>query len=123
MALALAVPIGVVLGHLHRGSFIAINIGNLWRALPRLAVLAIAVAFLGLGLPNVEVAMVVLAVPPIVTNAYTAVDNVDPDLVDAARGMGMTGWEILRHVELPLAVPLIFAGIRTAAVFVVATTT
>ena len=85
--------------------------------------LAIAVAFLGLGLANVELALVVLAVPPIVTNAYVAVDSVDRDLVDAARGMGMTEWQVLRRVELPLALPLIFAGIRTAAVFVVATTT
>jgi osmoprotectant transport system permease protein len=107
----------------HRGSFVAINIGNLWRSLPSLAVLAIAVAFLGLGLANVELALIVLAVPPIVTNAYAAVDGVDRDLVDAARGMGMTEWEILTVVELPLSLPLIFAGVRTAAVFVVATTT
>jgi osmoprotectant transport system permease protein len=123
IAAVVALPLGVWLGHIHRGSFVAINIGNLWRALPSLAVLAIAVAFLGLGLANVELALVVLAVPPIVTNAYVAVDGVDRDLVDAARGMGMTEIEILREVELPLAVPLIFAGLRTAAVFVVATTT
>jgi len=123
IAMVIAIPIGVGLGHIHRGSFVAINIGNLWRALPSLAVLAIAVAFLGIGLANVELALVVLAVPPIVTNAYVAVDGIDRDLVDAARGMGMTEWEILRRVELPLAIPLIFAGLRTAAVFVVATTT
>jgi osmoprotectant transport system permease protein len=123
IALVIAIPIGVGLGHIHRGSFVAINIGNLWRALPSLAVLAIAVAFLGIGLANVELALVVLAVPPIVTNAYVGVDGIDRDLVDAARGMGMTEWEILCRVELPLAIPLIFAGLRTAAVFVVATTT
>jgi osmoprotectant transport system permease protein len=123
LALLIAIPVGVWLGHLHRGSFVAINIGNLGRALPSLAVLAIAVAFLGLGLANVELALVVLAIPPIVTNAYAGVDGVDRDLVDAARGMGMTEWGILRRVELPLAVPLLFAGVRTAAVFVVATTT
>jgi osmoprotectant transport system permease protein len=123
IAVVIALPLGVWLGHIHRGSFVAINIGNGWRALPSLAVLAIAVAFLGLGLANVELALVVLAVPPIVTNAYVAIDAVDRDLVDAARGMGMTEFEILRKVELPLAVPLIFAGLRTAAVFVVATTT
>jgi osmoprotectant transport system permease protein len=123
IALLIAIPVGVWLGHVHRGSFIAINVGNLGRALPSLAVLAIAVAFLGLGLANVELALVVLAIPPIVTNAYAGVDGVDRDLVDAARGMGMTEWAILRGVELPLAVPLLFAGVRTAAVFVVATTT
>ncbi len=120
---AIAVPLGVWLGHVHRGSFFAINLGNVGRALPSIAVLAIGDAFLGLGLTVVEVALVVLAVPPIVTNAYLAVDGVDRDLVDAARGMGMSEWEIVTRVELPLAVPLIFAGLRTAAVFVISTTT
>jgi osmoprotectant transport system permease protein len=123
IALVISVPLGVWLGHIHKGSFLAINIGNLGRALPSLVVLAIGDAFLGLGLAVVEVALVILAVPPIVTNAYLAVDGVETDLVDAARGMGMNGWEVLTRVELPLAVPLMFAGIRTAAVFVVSTTT
>ena len=123
IALVIAIPIGIWLGHIHRGSFLAINLGNLWRALPSLAVLAIGVAFLGIGLGNVLLALVVLAVPPIITNAYVAIDQVDRDLTDAARGMGMTGAEILRRVELPLAVPLIMAGIRTASLFVVSTTT
>jgi osmoprotectant transport system permease protein len=123
ISVVIAIPLGVWLGHIHRGSFLAINLGNIGRALPSLAVLAIGDAFLGLGLTVVELALVILAVPPIVTNAYLGVDGVDRDLVDAARGMGMSGWEILRRVELPLAVPLVFAGIRTAAVFVVSTTT
>jgi osmoprotectant transport system permease protein len=123
IALLISLPVGLWLGHIHRGSFVAINIGNIWRALPSLAVLAIGVAFLGLGLRNVELALVVLAVPPVVTNAYVAIDGVDRDVVDAARGMGLSGWQILRKVELPLGVPLIFAGIRTAALFVVSTTT
>jgi osmoprotectant transport system permease protein len=123
IALILAIPLGVWLGHIHRGSFVTINLGNVWRALPSLAVLAIGVAFLGVGLTNVEVALIVLAVPPMITNAYVAIDGVDRDTVDAARGIGMTGWQILRHVELPMGIPLIFAGIRTAALFVVSTTT
>jgi osmoprotectant transport system permease protein len=123
ISVVIAVPLGVWLGHVHRGSFFAINLGNIGRALPSLAVLAIGDAFLGLGLTVVEVALVILAVPPIVTNAYLGVDGVDRELVDAARGMGMSGREILTRVELPLAVPLIFAGIRTAAVFVISTTT
>jgi osmoprotectant transport system permease protein len=123
ISIVIAVPLGVWLGHVHRGSFVAINIGNIGRALPSLAVLAIGDAFLGLGLTVVEVALVILAVPPIVTNAYLGVDGVDRDLVDAARGMGMSEREILTRVELPLALPLIFAGIRTAAVFVISTTT
>lgn len=123
IALVIALPIGVWLGHIHRGSFVAINLGNVWRSLPSLAVLAIGVAFLGIGLGNVELALVVLAVPPVITNAYVAIDGVDRDVVDAARGMGLSGWEILRKVELPLGIPLMFAGIRTAALFVVSTTT
>jgi osmoprotectant transport system permease protein len=123
IALVISIPAGVWLGHIHRGSFLAINVGNLGRALPSLVVLAIGDAFLGLGLLVVELALVVLAVPPMITNAYLAVDGVDADLVDAARGMGMSGWEVLRRVELPLAVPLLFVGIRTASVFVVSTTT
>lgn len=123
ISVVIAVPVGVWLGHIHRGSFVAINVGNIGRALPSLAVLAIGDAFLGLGLTVVLLALVILAVPPIVTNAYLGVDGVDRDLVDAARGMGMSEWEILTRVEIPLGVPLIFAGVRTAAVFVISTTT
>ena len=123
VALALAVPLGVVLGHLHRGSFVAVNVANTARALPSLAVIAIGLGFLGFGFANVLVALVVLAVPPILTNAYVAVDEVDREAVEAARGMGMTPWQVLRRVELPLALPLLFAGIRTASVYVVATAT
>jgi osmoprotectant transport system permease protein len=123
ISVLIAVPLGVWLGHIHRGSFLAINLGNIGRALPSLAVLAIGDAFLGLGLTVVELALVILAVPPIITNAYLAVDGVDRDLVEAARGMGMGPAQIIRRVELPLAVPLIFAGLRTAAVFVISTTT
>src|SRR6201996_3527712 len=123
ISLAIAAPLGIWLGHIHRGSFFAINVGNVGRALPSLAVLAIGDAFLGLGLGVVELALVVLAFAPIVTNAYLGVVEVDQELVDAARGMGMGELEILRRVELPLAMPLLFAGIRTAALFVISTTT
>lgn len=123
ISILIALPIGLWLGHIHRGSFVAINLGNIWRALPSLAVLAIGVAFLGLGLRNVELALVVLAVPPIITNAYVAIDGVDRDVVDASRGTGLSERQVLLDVELPLGIPLIFAGIRTAALFVVSTTT
>jgi osmoprotectant transport system permease protein len=123
IALLVALPLGAWLGHLHRGAFVAINLANVGRALPSLAVIAIGLAFLGIGFANVTLALVVLAVPPILTNAYVAVDGVEPDAVDAARGMGMTRRQILWRVELPMALPLIFAGIRTAVVFVVATAT
>jgi osmoprotectant transport system permease protein len=121
IALAIGLPIGVWLGHTHRASFLVINASNVLRALPSLAVIALGLAFLGIGFVNVMFALVVLALPVILTNAYAAVDGVDANVVDAARAMGMTPIEVVTRVELPLAVPLTFAGIRTAAVYVVAT--
>ena len=85
IALVLALPVGVLLGHVHRGSFVAINVSNVLRALPSLALIAISLAFLGLSIANITLALVALALPPILTNAYTAVDKVDPDAVEAAR--------------------------------------
>jgi osmoprotectant transport system permease protein len=123
LSILIAVPIGVWLGHVHQGSFLAINIANIGRALPSLAVIAIGISLLGLGFKNVLVALVILAVPPILTNAYVAVDGVDDDIVQAARGMGMKGIQVFTRVELPLALPLLFAGIRTASVYVIATAT
>jgi osmoprotectant transport system permease protein len=123
IALAIALPLGVVLGHLHRGSFIAISVSNIGRALPSLVLIAFGILVFGIGFWNNTVALVVLAVPPILTNSYFAVDQVDANVVEAARGMGMRGRQILWQVELPLALPLIFAGIRIAAVFVIATAT
>jgi osmoprotectant transport system permease protein len=123
VSLLLAIPLGVWLGHLHRGSFLAISVGNLGRALPSLAVIAFGLPIFGISFTNVLVALVVLAVPPMLTNAYTAVDGVDRDAVEAAHGMGMSGRQVLLRVELPLAAPLVFAGIRTSSVYVVATAT
>jgi osmoprotectant transport system permease protein len=121
IAIAVATPIGVWLGHIHRGSFAAINISNVGRALPSLAVIAIAIGVVGLGRNTLILALVVLAAPVILTNAYVAVDSVDREVVDAARGMGLRERELLTRVEIPLALPLLFGGIRTAAVYVVAT--
>jgi len=123
VSVAIAVPLGVVLGHLHRGSFVAINLANVGRALPTLVVIAFGITALGVGFASVLIALVVLGVPPILTNAYVAVDEVDPDAVEAARGMGMTRRQMLWRVEIPLSVPLLFVGIRTAAVFIIATAT
>jgi len=123
IALVIALPLGLWLGHRHRGSFLAVNVANLGRALPSLAVIAVGFVFLGVGFWSVALALVVLAIPPILTNAYVAVDSVQADAVEAARGMGMTDRQVITRVELPLALPLIFAGIRTATVFVVATAT
>ena len=114
-------PLGVVLGHLHRGSGIAIGASIVGRALPSLVLIAAFLTILGIGFVNNMVALAVLATGPILTNAFDSVDGVDRDAVEAARGMGMTGSQILRRVELPLALPLLFTGIRVAAVTVVAT--
>jgi osmoprotectant transport system permease protein len=121
LALAVALPLGVVLGHLHRGSTVAIGASIVGRALPSLVLIAAFLTILGIGFVNNMVALAVLATGPILTNTYDSVDGVDRDAVEAARGMGMTGWQILRYVELPLAIPLVFTGIRVAAVTVVAT--
>jgi osmoprotectant transport system permease protein len=123
ISIALALPLGIYLGHKHRGSLLAINVSNVLRALPSLALIAIALAFFGLSKIDITIALVALALPPILTNAYVAVDSVDPDAVEAARGMGMRPIQVLTKVELPLALPLIFAGIRTAVVYVIATGT
>jgi len=123
IALVIALPLGLWLGHRHRGSFLAVNVANLGRALPSLALIAVGFVFLGVGFWSVALALVVLAIPPILTNAYVAVDSVQADAVEAARGMGMTDRQVITRIELPLALPLIFAGIRTATVFVVATAT
>lgn len=123
IAVVIGVPLGVFLGHIHRFSFLAINISNLGRALPSLAILAIMLPITGVSQTTVIIALVILAAPPILTNSYVAVDGVDTDTVDAAKGIGLRPLQILMRVELPLALPLIFAGIRTAAVFVIATAT
>lgn len=123
IALVVALPLGVVLGHLHRGSFFAISVSNLGRALPSTVLIALGLSIFGIGFWNNTAALVVLAVPSILTNAYFGVDGVDRDIVEAARGMGMNGRQILWRVELPLALPLLVAGIRIATIFVVATAT
>ena len=121
VAFAVALPVGVVLGHLHRGSSLATGVSIVGRGLPAIVLIAALLTVLGIGFVNNMVALAVLGTGPILTNAYDAVDRVDRDAVEAARGMGMSGLQILRRVELPLATPLLFTGIRVAAVTVVAT--
>jgi osmoprotectant transport system permease protein len=123
LAVLVAVPIGLWLGHIRRFSFVAISVSNVGRAVPTLALLAFFAAYLGLGFKNVAFALTLLAIPPILTNTYIGVYQVDRDTVDAARGMGMSGLQITRRVELPLALPTVFGGIRTSAVNVIATAT
>jgi len=124
IAVALALPLGLWLGHRHRGLLLALGVSNLGRALPSIVLIGFAIALLRLTFFwECAVALVILAIPPILTNAYFAIEGVDPDAVEAARGMGLTEAQILRRVELPLGLPLILAGLRIAAVFVIATAT
>jgi osmoprotectant transport system permease protein len=125
IALVLALPLALVLGHTGRGAFLAINSSNIGRALPSLGLLAIFVSLPAFGLTDraTIAALAALGIPPILTNAYTGIREVDRDVVEAARGMGLTETAILTRVELPLGLPVILAGIRTAASQVVATAT
>jgi osmoprotectant transport system permease protein len=123
IACALSIPLGLWLGHIGKGGFLAINASNVGRAVPSLALIAFFVAYLGIGFANVTAALVLLALPPILTNTYVGVRQVDRETVDSARGMGMTGAQIVRRIELPLALPLIFGGIRISTVNVIATAT
>jgi osmoprotectant transport system permease protein len=130
VALLLALPAGLAIGHTGRGAGLAAGIANLGRALPSLAVIALAIPFtvvidpvLGGAILPTLVAMVVLAVPPILVNAYTGIAEVDRDLVEAGRGMGMREREILAGIELPIALPVVLGGVRSAAVQIVATAT
>jgi osmoprotectant transport system permease protein len=123
LAGAVALPIGTWLGHSKRGSFVVVSVTNAGRAVPSLGVVFLFFAVLGAGFFNITLALVLLAIPPVLLNAYTGVRAVDPEAVDAARGMGLTESQILRHVELPLALPLIFGGIKTSTVNVLATAT
>jgi osmoprotectant transport system permease protein len=120
---AIALPIGVFIGHTGRGAVFAINLTNLGRAIPSLGIIILVFTLVGFGIVPVLVALIALAVPPIVTNSYIGVRSVDRDVRDAAEGMGMRGRQVLWEVELPVAMPLIMAGIRTSAVQVVATAT
>jgi osmoprotectant transport system permease protein len=119
----IALPIGIGFGHFGRFGNLAINMSNIGRAVPSFAILVIAFQVFGLGDTPIVLALTALAIPPMVTNSYVALREVDPDIKEAARGMGYRELAQLVRVELPLAVPLIMAGIRTSAVQVVATAT
>lgn len=122
-AILVGVPIGIWLGHIHKGEFLAVSITNIGRALPSLALIAILIGFVGIGMLNAMIALFVLAFPPILSYAFQAVNHADRDLTKAARGMGMTPLQVLNKVELPLGLPMIISGIRTAAVLTVSSAT
>jgi osmoprotectant transport system permease protein len=125
LALVIALPVGLVLGHLGKGSFLAISTSNVGRAVPSIALIAFFVAFFPQTpeFISLMLALALLAIPPILTNAYVGVRQVERDTVDSARGMGLSGAQVLRSIELPLALPLIFGGIKTSTVNVIATAT
>lgn len=123
IAIALALPLGVWVGHTGRGGTAAINASNVGRAVPSFGIIIIAFIASGRGVIPVFITLIAMAIPPIVTNAYVGVRQVDREVRDAASGMGLTGWQLVRQVEVPMALPVIMAGIRTSAVQVVATAT
>jgi osmoprotectant transport system permease protein len=132
VATFLAVPLGAWLGHRHAGGIVAINVANVGRAIPIYALLVLGVQVFGISNPtgfgwtgsfSAFLPLVLLGIPPMLTNTYVGVRDVDDNLVDAARGMGLSEREILRRVEVPVALPLIMTGVRTAMVGIVATAT
>jgi osmoprotectant transport system permease protein len=123
VGMAVALPLGLVIGHTGRGALLAINLANLGRAIPSYALLLVLFPVFGLGFATAFPALLLLTLPPILTNTYVGIREVDAEMVDAGRGMGMGPLQVLGRVEMPIALPFIVAGIRTAAVQVVATAT
>jgi len=124
IAALIGIPAGVAIGHSGgKRAVVVINVANAWRAIPTLGLLILLAVFLGFSPLTWLLPLVVLAIPPILVNVYEGVAGVDPSIKDAARGMGMTPWQQVTRVEIPNALPLILVGLRTAAIFVVATAT
>ncbi len=123
LALVIALPLGLLVGHTGRGGAIAINVANIGRAIPSFGIIILFVVLAGIGFVPVLIALTLFAIPPILTNTYAGISGVDRQLVDAAFGMGMRRLQVLTQVEIPVATPLIMAGIRTSSVQVVATAT
>ncbi len=123
LAIVIAVPLGVAVVRSPLASFLAVNISGLVRAIPVLAFLATVWPYLGFGFKPALVALTILGIPPILLNTYTGIRGIDPATIDAARGMGMTTWQIITRIQTPLVLPIIAAGVRTSAVQIVATAT
>jgi osmoprotectant transport system permease protein len=123
VSLLLALPAGLILGHFGKGEFVAVSAGNAGRAIPELALIALMATAVGVGLFNLVVALAILGIPPILTNTFVGIRQVDKASVEAARGMGMSDREIITKVELPLAIPTIMGGVRTSAINIIATAT
>jgi osmoprotectant transport system permease protein len=123
VAIVIAVPVGVILTRYRHAAFYVINVAALGRTIPGLAILALLLPIMGIGFGPALVALTLIALPPILTNTYVGLTEVDEDSVEAARGMGMNTWELIRKIELPLVVPVVFTGIRTSAVQVFSSAT
>jgi osmoprotectant transport system permease protein len=123
LAIAIALPVALMIRNTRLGATIAVNIGNIGRAVPSLAILALALPLFGIGFGSALVALTALAIPPILINASTGIREVNKDVIAAARGMGLSGSQVLARIQLPIAAPVIFAGIRTSAVQTVASAT
>lgn len=123
MGMAVALPLGIGLGHIGRGGLLVINVSNVGRAIPSFGVIILVFMLAGFGVVPILVALTALAIPPMVTNSYVGMRSVDPAICQAARATGMTAWQTLWTVELPIALPLVMAGLRTSAVQVVSTAT
>jgi osmoprotectant transport system permease protein len=123
LAIVIAIPVALYFGHRGKGELIAVGIGNAGRAVPELVVIALVATVIGVGIPTLTIALAVLGIPSILTNTFVGIRQVDRATVDAARGIGMTEFEVLRKVELPLSVQGILTGIRGSTVNIVATAT
>jgi len=123
VAVAIAVPLGLLIGHTNRGGFLVVNSANAARALPTAGVLLLVVTLTGIGFLPVLVPLVALAIPPVLVNTYEGIRQVEPELVDASRGVGLRERQVLGSVEIPVALPLILLGVRTAALQIVSTAT
>lgn len=121
IAIVIALPIGVAIGHTGKGRGAAILISNISRALPTLGLLSILILLLGIGLLPITIVLVILAIPPMLAGVYAGIESVDKQTIDAARALGMTEWQIILRVELPLAAPLLIGGLRATALQVIAT--
>ena len=123
LGLVIAVPIGLAVGHTGRGAFLAVNVVNLGRAIPSYAMLLVVFPLFGLGFASAFPVLLLLAIPPMLTYTYVGIHEVDRDMVEAARAMGMRPGQVLARVELPVALPSIAAGVKVATVQVIATAT
>ena len=123
LAILVGAPLGIAVSRRPVLAFLAVNLSGFMRAIPVIAFLAFAIPYLGLGFAPSLVALAVLGIPPILLNTYTGIRGIEPATIDAARGCGLTRWQIIRRIQLPLVLPIVAAGVRTSTVQIIATAT